>query len=435
MITQVLHCPNCHVTDIVKHGKSPDGKQRYKCREVVCDGRTFILNYAYPGQSRQFKQQIVDMKHYQMEKVYLLITDAGGGHRSTANALQEVIKKRQLPWQIYVVNFYKEIIGINPEDGYNLILKKGWTKIYWPLMVPLFKQQITFQNSVWLALLKNYWRQKKPELVVSLLPFVNRVLHESLQAASPNTKFVTLLIDPVDCSTHYWIEQQKQFLICPTEQAVEQARTVGYGERQIFRTSGLVINPRFYEPIIVDRRIERQNLGLAPDLPTGLVMFGGYGSTVMREIEKSLERSSLKLQLIFICGRNEKLARSLRRSQSRLPRFVETFTTEIPYYMHLSDFFIGKPGPGTISEAVAMNLPVITECNTSTMLQERYNAEWIINNQLGIVVRSFRSVETAVAELIQPENLATYRANAAATSNRGVFEVVDILEQILHTNL
>lgn len=61
MITQVLHCPNCHGTDIVKHGKSPEGKQRYKCRESICDGRTFILDYAYPGQSRQVKQQIVDV--------------------------------------------------------------------------------------------------------------------------------------------------------------------------------------------------------------------------------------------------------------------------------------------------------------------------------------------------------------------------------------
>jgi transposase-like protein len=61
MIIQVLHCPNCQGTDIVKHGKSPEGKQRYKCRETACDGRTFILDYAYPGQSRQVKQQIVDM--------------------------------------------------------------------------------------------------------------------------------------------------------------------------------------------------------------------------------------------------------------------------------------------------------------------------------------------------------------------------------------
>lgn len=61
MITQVLHCPNCQGTDIVKHGKSPEGKQRYKCRETACDGRTFILDYAYPGQSRLVKKQILDM--------------------------------------------------------------------------------------------------------------------------------------------------------------------------------------------------------------------------------------------------------------------------------------------------------------------------------------------------------------------------------------
>jgi len=53
-------CPNCHGTDIVKHGKSPEGKQRYKCRETACDGRTFILDYAYQV-NRAVKQQIVDM--------------------------------------------------------------------------------------------------------------------------------------------------------------------------------------------------------------------------------------------------------------------------------------------------------------------------------------------------------------------------------------
>ena len=61
MITQVLHCPYCQGVDIVKNGKTSQGKQRYQCRETVCDGRTFILSYAYLGQCRKVKQQIVDM--------------------------------------------------------------------------------------------------------------------------------------------------------------------------------------------------------------------------------------------------------------------------------------------------------------------------------------------------------------------------------------
>ena len=61
MIIQVLHCPNCHGTDIVRHGQTRQGKQRYRCREQRCAGRTFLLDYSYPGQSPAVKQQIVEM--------------------------------------------------------------------------------------------------------------------------------------------------------------------------------------------------------------------------------------------------------------------------------------------------------------------------------------------------------------------------------------
>jgi transposase-like protein len=50
MILQVLHCPHCHGTDIVRHGQTRQGKQRCRCREHRCAGRTFLLDYSYPGQ-------------------------------------------------------------------------------------------------------------------------------------------------------------------------------------------------------------------------------------------------------------------------------------------------------------------------------------------------------------------------------------------------
>src|ERR671913_564552 len=62
MIIQVLHCPYCQGTDIVRHGKSPEGKQRYRCRECrEGRGRTFLLDYSYAGQSPEVKEQIIDM--------------------------------------------------------------------------------------------------------------------------------------------------------------------------------------------------------------------------------------------------------------------------------------------------------------------------------------------------------------------------------------
>jgi insertion element IS1 protein InsB len=61
MIIQVLHCPHCHGTDRVRPGKTRQGKQRYRCREQRCAGRTFLLEYAYAGQSPAVKQQIIEM--------------------------------------------------------------------------------------------------------------------------------------------------------------------------------------------------------------------------------------------------------------------------------------------------------------------------------------------------------------------------------------
>ena len=61
MITQVVHCPYCRGTDIVRHGTTPEGKQRYRCRTCPTRGRTFLLEYAYAGQSPDVKRQIVEM--------------------------------------------------------------------------------------------------------------------------------------------------------------------------------------------------------------------------------------------------------------------------------------------------------------------------------------------------------------------------------------
>jgi 1,2-diacylglycerol 3-beta-galactosyltransferase len=115
----------------------------------------------------------------------------------------------------------------------------------------------------------------------------------------------------------------------------------------------------------------------------------------------------------------------------RYPRFVEGFTGEIPRYMRTADYFIGKPGPGSVSEALAMRLPVLLVRNAWTLPQERYNAEWVQEQGVGVVMKSFREIEHALSELLEPVNFGRFRANAAAIENRAVFEVPAILAEIL----
>jgi hypothetical protein len=368
----------------------------------------------------------------QNRRVDFVFFDAGGGHRAAANALKAVIEQQGRPWEIRLVNLqevldsldiFRKYTGIRMQDVYNVVLQKGWT-LGSAQMTALMHGLIRLYHGAQVRLLREFWKQGERDLVVSLVPNFNRALRESL----PGTPFVTVLTDLADFPPHFWIERQDQYLICGTGKAVEQARALGHPDGHIFRTSGMILRPTFYQPVTADRAVERRKLGLDPDLPTGLVLFGGQGSSVMPEIAK---RVTARAQFIFICGRNKKLAERLRGMQTKFPKYVEEFTSEIPYYMHLSDFFVGKPGPGSISEAIAMHLPVVVERNAWTLPQERYNTEWILEQQVGVVLQSFRAIDAGLRELLEAANFARFRANAAAIKNQAVFEIPDILESLM----
>ena len=166
-----------------------------------------------------------------------------------------------------------------------------------------------------------------------------------------------------------------------------------------------------------------------PDRPTGLVMFGGHGSKMMRHIAKRLD----DVQLILVCGHNSALADELRTMTAAAPRAIIGFSQQIRYFMQLSDFFIGKPGPGSISEALQQHLPVIVTRNAWTMPQERYNTEWVEENGLGLVLETFRGIRPAVGELLA--RLGEFRGRIAGIRNRAIFEIPQILERILESNL
>jgi len=367
--------------------------------------------------------------------------DAGGGHRAAATALKAVVERQQRPWNVRMVNLqeildsldiFRKITGIRLEDTYNLVLRKGWTLGSAQMLVAMHAI-IRLYHRAQVGLLTEYWCGETPDMVVSLVPNFNRAMFQALQAVNPRIPYVTVITDFADYPPHFWMERQRQHMICGTERAVMQAKRLGYDDDRVHLVSGMILRERFYEEAELDVAAQRERLGLDPGVPTGLVLFGGEGSASMIDIAERLNRATLPLQIIFICGRNRKLRERLNGMRPRYPRFVEGFTSEIPYYMRIADFFIGKPGPGSISEALAMKLPVVVVRSSWTLPQERYNAEWVNEKQVGVVLRSFAEIERGLTELLEPANFARFRANAAAIHNRAVFEIPDILERVLQS--
>ena len=364
----------------------------------------------------------------------LIYFNAGGGHRASALALEAVLRRQAPSWQVRLVNLFevldpqdkfRAITGSGPEDWYNKRLARGWT-LGMTQELKLLQAAIRLGHPLLVRQLQQHWLRTEPDLVVSLVPNFNRALYQSVASTLPGVPYVTLLTDLADLPPNFWIEaDQPQHFICGTPRAAEQARQLGHDAARIHTTSGMIIRPEFYAPITVDRSAERLRLGLDPARPTGLVLFGGHGSKAMLGIAQRLATT----QLILICGHNKALAARLRQLPQLAPRLVVAFTADIPHYMRLADFFIGKPGPGSISEAVQQGLPVIVVDNAWTMPQERYNAEWVRENGLGVVHGSFRTIDRAVAQLV--DGFDTFQASVRRVDNRALFEAPEILDRIL----
>jgi 1,2-diacylglycerol 3-beta-galactosyltransferase len=369
-----------------------------------------------------------------MTTIDLIYFNAGGGHRAAALALQEAIARERPHWRVRCIDLvtlldplgqFRRVTGFAPEDIYNKRLARGWT-LGLAQELKLLQGMIRLGHGKMVQRLEQHWLRSEPDLAVSLIPNFNRALHESLSAALPGVPFVTVLTDMADHPPNFWMESPRgQHLVCGTAMAVAQAHAMGHAEANVHATSGMIIRPDFYDPLPFDRLDEFRRLGLDPSKPTGIVMFGGQGSMSMLQIARTLD----DVQLILMCGRHQALAEALRAARSSAPRAIVDFTPEVRRHLQLADFFIGKPGPGSLSEAVHVGLPIVTIRNAWTMPQERFNADWVRDHELGVVTTSLRKIRPAVLEVLG--RLDELKANVRRIENTAVFELPGILERIL----
>ena len=377
------------------------------------------------------------------KKVHVLFHDAGGGHRNAAVALKAVCEQQARPWEVNLVQFQdltdhldvlRRLTGIRIQEQYNILLRNGWT---WGSEYLLWILQLTIRifHKPLVKLLANYWREHPADLLISVIPHFNRQIAESWTAVCPGRPFVTIITDLADFPPRFWIEPvPEQIVVVGSERAAQQARDCGKVGANLFCASGMILRPEFYAEQRETSLAIRNELGLDPQLPTAIVLFGGYGSNVIYDIVRQLDAARLPLQMILVCGKNEKLATRLRAAKWNLRLHVVGFTREVNRLMRASDFLIGKPGPGSIAEAMISGLPVLVECNSSTLPQERYNTQWVTEKHVGAVIRSFSDVVPAVRTFLDPEKLNEMKRNVASLHNRAVFEIPEFLAKLLSSH-
>lgn len=415
-----------------------------KAREPFRDGECGRKVTAASHGCRALDAMIAAVSGPGAPEVVLFILDAGGGHRSAANALVAAAEARGCPWRFRIVSlqevlapldFVRRLSGRPSEQTYNAMVRGRQTLFLVP-MLRAFQWLIRLRRSTLCDLLAAHLGERPPHLVISLIPNFNGVIRDAVRRCRPETPFFVLLTDFADFPPRFWMEPGVDRVIVGSEHAVAQALEAGLPPESVTRTSGMVLHPRFYpRPGPEVRARVRGELGLDEAAFVALILFGGKGSPEIHALSEALLHEPGAASVIAICGDNPPLYRSLeeveRGAGGRLRRVG--FTDHVSEYLSACDVLVTKPGPGSLAEAFHQQVPMVVACNAHTIPQERYNARIVQEGGLGVAVRRWREMPAAVTALRgDPERLDGYRRRLAALPpNRAVFEVLDLVERTL----
>lgn len=379
-------------------------------------------------------------------KILIAYTDAGGGHKATALALKAVLD-RETGHEVVLINPYQTLIAdvdlfarLTPytdEDVYNrFVLQKGWNNLFCLAYYAATLLNVRLGSRTSSNRFADCWKRAAADLVISVMPMSNQGLYRSVRACHPTgaVPFLVVMTDLQESLKYSWLPMEKDyFVVCGTERAHRQALKKPHPPQRVFRTNGLIVHPDFHDFAPIDVAMERRRMGLDPQRPTGCVMYGGNGSEQMLRIAQAIGRMRRRLQMIFLCGHNHALAAALSRQALPYPHVIRTFTSEVPRYFHVSDVLVGKPGPGSISEALVSGIRPLVDVK-EMLPQERYNVQWLNQQRRGAAFRSMAELVRLLGDL--PDRAPGVR-RPVRRLDRGmgaVFEIPRIVAAVLNAS-
>jgi len=348
------------------------------------------------------------------KKILYFFSDTGGGHRSAATAIMRAVEHlRKGKYSQEMVDVFATCSGFLNVFArlYAPVIKYSprlWGQLYyWLDDERKFEQLEKISRPFILKELKELILEKMPDVIVSVHPLLNHITVRALRENRLEIPFMVVITDPVTVH-RAWITPDADLTIVATPEARKLAIKHGMPKRKI-RVVGMPIDPRFFLKA-------RKKGHLRSKLFTILLMGGGEGTGKMFDIVEEFERKKFKGKLIVIAGRNKQLEARLREEAHKFsfPMRVFGFTDKVYELMSESDMIITKAGPGTIAEALAMNLPIII---TSWLPgQEEGNVDFVLRENVGRVSEDPREVVEMVTNLRETSEFEQMKKNIKKVS-------------------
>jgi processive 1,2-diacylglycerol beta-glucosyltransferase len=211
-----------------------------------------------------------------------------------------------------------------------------------------------------------------------------------------------------------WLVPNIDLFFTATEEVKNSLLFYGIPSEKIV-TSGIPIHPKFSEE--KERRGLIAKYGLHNQSPVILISAGSFGVTPLAEVIADFGAIKEDFQIVVVCGNNAELRKDLEKKQKSEPRLKKVFgfVDFMDELMALSDILITKPGGITVSESIALGLPMIFI--EPIPGQEEANADYLVEQGAGIKARNLPVLLHKLGQLIRdPKKLAEMSKRAKAIS-------------------
>ena len=370
-------------------------------------------------------------------KVLVFSASFGNGHLRAAEAVIEGIRIQEPSAKIIHLDFgdfLNKSINAMIKNIYGEIINhipKLWGRFYYKTsMVKPQSMSQRFLNKLGRNQFLKYIHDLEPDFIVCTYPTVSSVLAQLRYERVLQVPVITIITD-YTVHSHWVHPSVDRYIVACTD--VKDSLLAWGIEGSRIDVTGIPVSLKFEEKI--DRGCILSKLGLKSDLPTFLVMGGSYGVLKSaNRICKKLADSSVPVQAIIVCGKNEKLYHSLKAliAQARNPMIRLKYVNNVEELMTVSDLIITKAGGLTVSEALTNHLPLIIYKPIPG--QEEENAHFVHKIGAGIVAQTESELSQLINHFLKnPEEVEKMRRKAAvALPGQSTERAVEGMLQLVH---
>lgn len=340
-------------------------------------------------------------------KVLLVTTPLGQGHNAVAQALGHHFRAQGIECVImdmyeYVDPILKEIIS----KGFLLSMKSAtYLKAVVSELYDLNEKRdmnwefflSRFTNALLASELKKFITSYQPDLTICTQVYAAQVVDILKEKKAIETLCVGIVTD-YTVQTYWSDVEYFEYINVPSERLAYQLAERGIEAARILNF-GMPIEEKFAKKVPKESACEE--LGLVKGLKTVLIMGGGTGLGNIEKYVEEIDQQKLNLQILVVCGKNERLYRKLKDGIYKKPTKVFGYVNNMEILMAAADCMVSKPGGISTAEALAVGVPLIM-VDSLPGVEER-NVEFLLNNGGAILASKTYSLTEAIMLLFEHE--------------------------------